>query len=66
MSEKIVLRVSDELASDIEDECAERRQQSIESLEAHGWDNQAEQLRQNQLETTAEKTMFLLQSEVSE
>lgn len=66
MSQKVVLRMSDELAEKIESECTERREQSIESLEAHGWDRQAEQLRENQLETTAEKTMFLLQSEVSE
>ncbi|MCD2200035.1 hypothetical protein LPA44_09010 [Halobacterium sp. KA-4] len=66
MSEKIVLEVSDELADAVEREYAERQAHAIESMEAHGWDMQAEKVKNTDLaENTAEKALFVLKQEVT-
>lgn len=65
MSEKIVLKVSDELADKIESEYDERRERAVESMEAHGWQKQADALQNAEMaENTADKALFVLQQEV--
>lgn len=67
MTEKIVLKVSDELAEQIEAEYEERREKAIESMQAHGWDEQAEKVENTEIAgNTAEKALFILQQEVRE
>ncbi|WP_436908452.1 hypothetical protein [Halosimplex marinum] len=67
MSEKLVLEVSDELTQQIEAEYEERQEKAVESMEAHGWDEQAEKVEKTKIaENTAEKALFVIQQEVGE
>lgn len=67
MSEKLVLEVSDELAEQVEAEYEDRREKAVESMQAHGWDEQAEKVENTEIaENTAEKALFVLRQEVSE
>jgi hypothetical protein len=67
MTEKIVLKVSEDFAEDIEAEYAERQNDAVESLEQHGWADQAERLENADIaENTAEKALFVLRQEVGE
>jgi hypothetical protein len=67
MTEKIVLKMSDELAEQIEAEYEERREKAVESMQAHGWDEQAEKVENTEIaENTAEKALFVLRQEVGD
>lgn len=67
MSEKIILEVSDELAEQIRDEYEDRQQKAVESMQAHGWVEQAEKIENSQIANdTADKTLFILRQEVSD
>jgi hypothetical protein len=65
MTEKIILNVSDELAEQIEAVYEERQQNAVESMQAHGWDKQAEKIENTDVASnTADKALFVLRQEV--
>jgi hypothetical protein len=67
MGEKVVLEVTDELADQIKAEYENRRERAVESMEAHGWQEQADKLQNTELaENTAEKALFVLRQEVGQ
>lgn len=67
MTKKITLKITDELAEQIEQEYDERRERAVESMEAHGWTEQANKLQNTDIAgNTAEKTLFILRQEVKD
>jgi hypothetical protein len=67
MTKKIVLEVPDELAEEIEQEYDERQERAVESMQAHGWGEQAEKVENTEIAgNTAEKALFVLRQEVRE